>query len=142
MANLQILQGGRIRGNFPVDSNSTYNQGSAIVVNSAGNLTQYNGSNDQLIGLAMETAVSSTVKNPTANTSIVTQGQVGSILLGEALVLDNQVSGTGGWSIGGTVYAQSGGLLTYTLTSGTDIGRVTSIPASNGVLGFLYRPNI
>lgn len=138
---LSILQGGRIRQNFPVDASSVYTQGSAIVINANGALTQYTGPAG-VVGLAMETAVSSTVKNPTANTSIVTQGQVGSILLGEATVTTNQLSGAGGWTIGGTVYAVPGGALSYVNISGTDIGKAISNPASNGQLTLLFRPTV
>lgn len=139
---LSILQGGRIRQNFPVDASSVYAQGSAIIVNTNGALTQYVGQTGTVVGLAMETAVSSTVKNPTANTSIVTQGQVGSILLGEATVTTNQLSGAGGWTIGGTVYAVPGGALSYVNISGTDIGKAISNPASNGQLTLLFRPTV
>lgn len=136
---LNILQGGRIRANFPTDAGSTWSKGQAIIVSSRGQLEKLNGQSGVTVGLALENCVTTAAGNPRNDTSVVVQGQQGSILLGEALVETDNLSGTGGWTPGSsTVYAQVGGNFSYNSTSGLSVGRAMSNPVANGRLQFLF----
>lgn len=142
---LTIDQGGRIRANFPTDSSSTWSRGSIVALSPTGTLKPYAGEGNVLCGVALENCVTSAAGNPKNDSNVVVQGATGSVLLGEALVTTDALSGTGGWIAGvSQVYAQSGGLLTNTVSSGVTmlVGQATSNPAANGRLQFLFRPKL
>ena len=141
---LDIKSGGKIRYNAPVPSTQTWLRGQFIVVNSAGSLELLSAGNlvsGILGGPALENAVLPSVGNPMNNTNVVLAGNIGSVLLSEAVVVTDNLSGTGGWVPGITsVYAAAGGNYTYTATSGLKCGTALTSPVTNGKLKFLFRP--
>jgi hypothetical protein len=157
---LTIQQGGRIRYNAIAALPQTWSRGQCLTINSNGQLEllstnnlvysagatgPVSGSVSQVLGIALEQCLASTSLqtggNVIQNTAIVFGGNTGSILLGEAVVITDNLSGTGGWVPGlSNVYAQAGGNYSYNSTSGLQVGRALSNPASNGRLEFLFRP--
>lgn len=143
---LDIKQGGKIRYNAPIPVGQTWSRGQFIVLNSIGSLELLASSHIGTVtlgGMAMENAVSAATGNPKNDTSVAIAGQTGSVLLGEAVVITDNLSGTGGWVPGvSSVYAAAGGNYTYTATSGIKCGTALSSPVANGRLKFLFRPTI
>lgn len=145
---LDIKQGGKIRANFPTAVGQTWLRGQVLVVNSVGALERLSTTNitsAQSAGLALEQCVAPGTGNSAnviQNTNVVLAGQVGSILLGEATIVTDNISGTGGWIPGSTkVYGEpSSGNLTYTPTTNlSGLGTCIGSPASNGKLTFVFR---
>jgi len=140
---LEIKQGGRIRLNLPIVAGQTWNAGQAIVVNSAGALQKFSGQQGALVGLAFENCIAATPGNVANDTSTVISGKTGTILLSEAVVVSDQLSGTGAWVPGvSPVYAQVTANLSYTATSGVGIGQCITSPVNNGRMTWFYRPNL
>lgn len=143
---LDIKQGGRIRANFVTAAGQTWSRGQVLVINNAGQLELLNANNNvagRELGLALETCVSPTTANVIQNTQTVIAGNTGSILLGEAVVVNDNLSGTGGWTAGvSKVYGQNGGNLSFNSTSGLQVGVALNDPSSNGRLTFLFRPPV
>jgi len=148
---LDIKQGGRIRYNAVAALGQTWSRGQVLVINSAEQLELLNSNNinlstsglanGQVAGLAMETCVAASTGNVVQNTLVVLAGNTGSVLLGEAVVVTDNLSGTGGWIAGASrVYAQAGGNVSYNAASGLQVGVALSNPVSNGRLKFLFTP--
>ena len=140
---LDIKQGGKIRYNGTVPSEQTWSRGQFVVVNSGGALELLAANNlvsGILGGPALENAVAAATGNPKNDSNVVIAGQTGSILLGEAVVVTDNLSGTGGWVPGiSSVYAAAGGNYTYTAASGLKCGTALASPVTNGRLKFLFR---
>ncbi len=143
---LDILHGGRIRANFPTAVGQTWSRGQVIVLRSTGNLELLGANNNVAgiaAGLALENCVSATTGNLIQNTATVIAGNTGSILLGEAVVVTDNLSGTGSWVPGSSkVYGQNGGNVSYTSTSGIGIGICLSDPVADGRMKFLFVPPV
>jgi len=143
---LNIKQGGKIRYNLPIPVSQSWLRGQAIVINSAASLEKLGANNRVagiLVGLALETCVLPATGNIIQDTNTVLAGRSGGILLGEAVVETDNLSGTGSWTPGlSSVYAQEGGNFSYSSTSGLSVGKAISDPASNGRLTFLFRPPV
>lgn len=139
---LRVLQGGKLRANFPTSASTTYSRGQCIYLNSAGVLVKYDGTPSVTTGLALETCVSTTTGNPMNNTQTVVQGKTGSILLGEALVDDDNLSGVG-ISVNNTIYGRNDGNLTNTSGLGVcPLGKSVKDASSDGVARFQLRPDL
>jgi hypothetical protein len=140
---LTIEQGGRIRANLTADSSSTWSRGQLLSVNTSGNLVPATTSTKTVIGIALENCVTSAAGNPKNDTNVIVQGQPAGVLLGEAVVVTDNLSGTGGWTQGAsTVYGDASSNLTYN-QGGPLVGTVLNCtPAADGKLRFLFRPNL
>ena len=149
---LDIKQGGKIRANLVAATGETWLRGQVLAVNTSGQLqkltTALMGSAVSF-GLAMEQCVAASTGNVIQNTAVVIAGQTASVLFGEAVVVNDNLSGTGGWVAGASrVYGQNGGDLTYVAPgasinqSGLNLGVTLVAPAQNGRLTFLFRPTI
>lgn len=141
---LNIKQGGKIRYNLPIPLGQTWSRGQALIINSASSLELLSAGNNvalRMVGLALENCVSAATGNVMQDTSTVLAGRTGGILLGEAIVETDNLSGTGSWLPGvSTVYALNGGNFSYSGTSGLAVGKAISNPVSDGKLTFLYQP--
>lgn len=138
---LKVIQGGKLRVNRVVNASTTYSRGQAVYINSTGTLVKYDGIQGANVGLALETAVTTATGNPKNDTGVVVQGKTGSILLGEALVQDDNISGVG-IAVGDSIYAASGGNLTNVSGLGTwRLGKSTRDASSDGVAEFQMRPD-
>lgn len=139
---LKVLQGGKLRVNKPTAASTTYSRGQAIFINSSGQLQKFAGLQGASVGLALENCVSAATGNPKNDTNVVVAGKTGSILLGEALVQSDNLSGVG-ISVGDTIYAQNDGNLTN--VSGLamwPMGKSTRDASSDGVAEFQMRPRL
>lgn len=143
---LDIKQGGKIRFNLPTAAGQTWLRGQVLIINTSSQLERYGsaaGTPTALTaGLALEQCVAVTTGNIIQNTNVVVAGQTGSILLGEAVVVNDNLSGTGGWVAGNSqVYTNANGDLTYTASSNlSGLGTCLVTPAANGRLTFAFRP--
>lgn len=139
---LRILQSGKLRVNKLTSASTTYSRGQAIYINSLGALVVYNGIQSANVGLALENCVSTSAGNPKNDTNVVVQGKTGSILLGEALVENDNISGVG-IAVGDSIFATSGGNLSNVSGLGTwFIGKSTKDASSDGIAQFQMRPTI
>jgi hypothetical protein len=146
---LDIKQGGRIRYNAVAAIGQTWLRGQCVVINSNEQLELLGANNfvsgSSIGGPALEQCLSqgsqATGGNVIQNTAIVFAGNTGSVLLGEAVVITDNLSGTGGWTPGlSPVYAQIGGNYSYNSASGLQVGRALRNPQASGKLEFLYIP--
>lgn len=139
---LRILQSGKLRVNKLTSASTTYSRGQAVYLNSLGAIVKYDGTQNTNVGLGLENCVSTATGNPKNDTNTVVQGKTGSILLGEALVEDDNLSGVG-IGVGDLVYARNDGNLTNVSGLGTWLlGKSTKDASSDGIAQFQMRPNL
>ena len=139
---LKILQGGKLRWNAKTAAATTYSRGQAIYIASDGTLTKYDGTQAAVVGLALETCVSAATGNPMANTQTVVAGKTGSILLGQAIVEDDNLTTGTTFAVGDLVYEASAATLGSSGLGTHLLGRSIKNCASDWVARFNYRANI
>ena len=141
---LDIKSGGRIRYNFVAAAGQTWNRGQVIVLNAQSQLEKLGANNYNsgvFAGLALETLLAAGVDNIVQNTNVAVAGSTVSVLAGEAVVVNDNLSGTGGWVPGqSTVYGQIGGNLSYNSASGLALGKCLESPVASGLLKFAFKP--
>lgn len=152
---LDIKQGGRIRYNFVAAAGQTWLRGQVLCLNQTNDPPQLqlvsaaNIGASVFFGLALEQCVAVSTGNVIQNTNVVVAGMIASVLAGEAVVVNDNVSGTGNWVAGvSRVYGDANGNLTYTKPdpsinqSGLGLGVCLRSPVSDGKLKFLFRPPV
>lgn len=152
---LDVKAGGRIRYNFVAAAGQTWLRGQVLCLTQTTSPPQLqlvaagNIGTSVFFGLALEQCVATSTGNVIQNTNVTVAGMTAAVLAGEAVVVNDNLSGTGGWTAGvSRVYGDANGNLTYTKPdpsinqSGLQLGVCLDTPAANGKLKFLFRPPV
>lgn len=137
----KIKHGGMVRYNAVIASTETVNfkKGHVLTLDSAGKAVVNTGTTTNVVGLAVDDRVVSTQFSLTADSNaLAPSGQQAGLLMDEAVVVDDQVSGNSIFTVGAAVYIGNDGKLSDTNTNNRIIGRALKASTVGGEVEFFF----
>jgi hypothetical protein len=138
---LQILHGAFIRYNAKVSASETISwaAGRVLTLDSSAEARVSTTGVTEIIGIGVDKRVPSTQYSSTASSQAgVPSGEQAAMILDDAVLIDDQVSGNSQWGVGDAVYVDALGRLTTANTRNRVIGKALAVNLVGGALRFLF----